>query len=323
MSEKPDILVTLPMFHVALEELADRYRLHPLWKAEEQQVLLERLAPTCRIAAVRGVFNASMMNLLPNLELLSVCGVGYDDVDIKAALKRGIRVTHTPDVLTEDVADLAVGLMLASGRSILKGDRFVRAGRWPKEGMMAYTGRVQGRRIGILGLGRIGLAVARRCEAFNMEIGYHNRNLRKDVRYSYLDSPTLLAEWADYLVVVTPGGASTHHIVNEEVLTALGPKGTLINVGRGSNVDETALAKALRDRTLGAAALDVLADEPVVPDELLAIEENLILQPHQASATFETRRAMVELTFENIEAYLKGEPLITPVPECSCDNVIT
>ena len=164
------------------------------------------------------------------MELLSVCGVGYDDVDIKAALKRGIRVTHTPDVLTEDVADLAVGLMLASGRSILKGDRFVRAGRWPKEGMMAYTGRVQGRRIGILGLGRIGLAVARRCEAFNMEIGYHNRNLRKDVRYSYLDSPTLLAEWADYLVVVTHWRYVHPPYRQRGSPNCTWPKGTLINV---------------------------------------------------------------------------------------------
>ena len=317
MSEKPDILVTLPMFHVALEELADRYSLHPLWQTDEPEALLDQLAPTCRAAAVRGAFTASMMERLPNLELLSVCGVGYDDVDVQAALQRNIRVTHTPGVLTEDVADLAVGLMLASGRRIVKGDRFVRAGRWAEEGMMAYTGRVQGRRVGILGLGRIGLAVARRCEAFHMEVGYHNRNRRKDVPHVYLDTPARLAQWADYLVVVTPGGASTHHIVNAEVLAALGPQGTLVNVGRGSNVDEDALAKALREGTLGAAALDVLADEPEVPKALLGIEENLILQPHQASATFETRRAMVDLTFGNIDAHLAGEALLTPVPGCA------
>ena len=317
MPEKPDILVTLPLFHIKLEELSDRYNLHPLWMTKDQDQLLNNLGTACKAAAVRGVFNESMMDRLPNLELLSVCGVGYDDVDVEAALRRNILVTHTPGVLSEDVADLAVGLMLAAGRRIVQGDRFVRAGRWAQEGMMAYTGRVQGRRVGILGLGRIGLAVARRCEAFNMEVGYHNRNPRQDVPYAYHDSPTQLAEWADYLIVVTPGGESTYHIVDAKVLSALGPNGTLINVGRGSNVDEVALANALRDNTLGAAALDVLADEPEIPEALLTIEENLILQPHQASATFETRRAMVDLTFANIDAHLAGKAVLTPVPECA------
>ena len=316
MKERPHVLVTQPMFHVPLEEFADQYRLYPLWEAETPEEVLQELGPTCQVAVVRGKFTAEMMDLLPRLKLLAVCGVGYDNVDVEAAIQRGIKVTNTPDVLTEDVADLAVGLMLAAGRRIVKGVRYVRAGLWKSKGMMTFTGRVQGRRVGIIGLGRIGLAIAKRCEGFNMEVAYHNRNRRNDVPYAYKSSPGELAKWTDYLVVAIPGGKETYHLVDAEVLKALGPEGTLVNVGRGSNIDHGALARALQDGTLGAAALDVVAGEPEVPPELLAIDENLVLQPHHASGTFDTRRAMVELAFANVEAFFTGGSLLTPVPEC-------
>ena len=315
MNENPDVLVTLPMFHVPLDEFADRFNLHTLWQTDRPEELLQRLGPGCRAAAVRDNFTADMMDQLPGLGLIAVCGVGYDEVDVAAAIQRGIKVTNTPDVLTEDVADLAVGLMLAAGRRIVKGDRYVRSGRWVTDGQMSYTGRVQGQRVGIIGMGRIGCAIARRCEAFNMEIAYHNRNPRTDVPQAYKGSPKELAAWADYLVVVLPGGPETHHLVDSDVLEALGPEGILVNVGRGSNLDQVALIRALEQGTIGAAALDVLDGEPEVPAGLLAIKDNLILQPHQASATFETRRAMVELTFANVKAFFEGSALLSPIPE--------
>ncbi len=316
MKEKPGVLVTKPMFHVGLDEFRDFCTPHALWESERPDELLRQVAPTCRAVALRDVFTAQMMEQLPQLGLISVCGVGYDDVDVQAALDRGIQVTHTPGVLTEDVADLAVGLVLAAGRRIVQGDQYVRSGRWSAEGLMPYTRRVHGKRMGILGLGRIGLAIARRCEAFNMEIAYHNRNRRDDVNYSYRETLKELAAWADYLVVAMPGGTDTHHIVNAGVLQELGPDGVLVNVGRGSNVDTQALILALEKGTLGCAALDVVENEPAVPGALLSIKENLILQPHHASATFETRRAMVELTFDNIRSFLEGRPLISLIPEC-------
>lgn len=313
----PAILLTQRLFHVVPgPPHTDRLKFHKLWEHPSKANLFREVSDYCKGAIVRGEFTANDMDALPNLDIIAVCGVGYDGVDVRAALERGIQVTNTPDVLTEDVADLALGLLLAAGRKIVQADKYVRQGRWVSDGEMAYNPRVQRKRLGIIGLGRIGMAIARRCRSMNMEIGYHNRNTREDVNFRYFPTPVDLATWADYLLLATPGGDGTRHIINEVVLSALGPTGILVNVGRGTNVDQSALADALTKRTIAGAALDVLEHEPEVPPELMKIEDNLILQPHQASATYETRLAMVDLAFENIYASLEGRPLLTPVPEC-------
>ena len=313
---RPDILLTHPLFHVNPDTYQETYHFHCLWKATDPDAMIEQIAGSCRAVIVRGEFNGQHMDALPELGLIAVCGVGYDAVDVQAALERNIKVTHTPDVLTEDVADLALGLMLAAGRKIVQADKYVRKGLWSSQGEMPYNQRVQSKRVGIIGLGRIGMAIARRCEAMNMEIGYHNRNPKPEVAYPWFSTPSELASWADYLLLATPGGASTYHIINQNVLRALGSSGILINVGRGTNVDHNALQMALKNQTIAGAALDVIEGEPNIPDELLALEDNLILQPHQASATYETRQDMVNLTLENINAFLHNQPIPALIPEC-------
>jgi lactate dehydrogenase-like 2-hydroxyacid dehydrogenase len=311
------ILLTQPLFHVDPgSPHTDRLSFYKLWECNDKAALMKSIAENCRGAIVRGTFSAEDMDLLPGLGIIAVCGVGYDGVDVKAAIKRGIQVTNTPDVLTEDVADLALGLLLACGRKIVQADKYVRQGKWETEGEMTYNPRVHGKRLGIIGLGRIGMAIARRCLALNMDIGYHNRNQRNDVNFHYFRSALSLAAWSDYLILATPGGKETRHIVNREVLSALGPNGMLVNVGRGTNVDQSALAEALNTGIIACAALDVLEGEPLVPQELMTREDNLILQPHHASATFETRQAMVDLALDNIQAHLDGRKLLTPIVEC-------
>ena len=312
-TDKPDVLFARPLYSYPLEEVAGFCKAHKLWEAEDPDGLLAAIAPTCRAAVTRAVFSKELMDKLPNLGIIAVCGVGYEGVELEAAGERGIIVTNTPDVLTEEVADYGVALMLASARRIVAGDRYVREGRWRKEGSMEYGQRVYGKRLGILGLGRIGLAIARRCEAFGMEIGYHNRNRREDVAYAYFEDAVALGKWANYFIVVTPGGEGTRHLVDAAVMDAIGPRGILINIGRGSTVDDVALVEALQDGRLGGAALDVFADEPNVPEELLKMTDNVILQPHQASATHDTRRAMSLLCMENVRAFLDGSPPPNPV----------
>lgn len=311
---KPDVLFVNPLYSYPLEEVAGSFENHRYWDAENPAALLASIASTCRAAVTRSFFSADMMDELPRLGIIAVCGVGYDKVDDLAARERGIALTNTPDVLTEDVADYALALMLAVARLIPHGERYLRAGRWKSEGPMRYGRRVHGKRLGILGLGRIGSGIARRCESFGMQVGYHNRNRRGDVSYEYLPSAEELASWSDFMIVVTPGGEATRHLVNAAVLDALGPEGVLINVGRGTTVDDDALVDALRSGKLGAAGLDVFADEPNVPEAFLELEDKLVLQPHQASATHETRRAMSQLCLDNVRAFLDGRELLTPVP---------
>lgn len=313
---RPDILLTHPLFHVSPDIYQDTYHFHCLWKTNKPEALIDKIAANCRAVIVRGEFNHKHMDALPELGLIAVCGVGYDAVDVQAALDRNIKVAHTPDVLTEDVADLALGLLLAAGRKIVQADKYVRKGLWVTQGEMPYNSRVQNKRVGIIGLGRIGLSIARRCEAMNMEIGYHNRKQRHDVDYPWFSSPKELATWANYLILATPGGTSTYQIVNQDVLDALGDTGVLVNVGRGTNIDQSALLKALENKTIAGAALDVVDGEPNVPEELLAIEDNLILQPHQASATIETRQEMVNLTLDNLTAFFNNTDIPTLIPEC-------
>ncbi|MFP6899440.1 MAG: 2-hydroxyacid dehydrogenase [Opitutales bacterium] len=313
-ADKPDVLFARPLYSYSLDEVAGFCAAHKLWEAKDPDALLAGIASTCRAAVTRAVFSEDLMDKLPQLGIIAVCGVGYEGVDVEAARNRGIMVTNTPDVLTEEVADYGVALLLASARRVVAGDRYVRRGRWPKEGSMAYGQRVYGKRLGILGLGRIGMAIARRCEAFGMAIGYHNRSQRADLTYPYFEDAVALGNWADYFIVITPGGEGTRHLVDSAVMNAIGPEGILVNVGRGLTVDDEALVTALEEGRLGAAALDVFADEPNLPEGFLALEDKLILQPHQASATHDTRRAMSQLCMDNVQAFLDGSPPLTPIP---------
>ncbi|MFN3438507.1 MAG: 2-hydroxyacid dehydrogenase [Acidovorax sp.] len=249
---------------------------------------------------------------LPNLQVISSFGVGFDALDIAAAKARGVPVGYTPGVLNDCVADMAFALMLDVSRNIAASDRFVRRGEWPKA-RFALGSRVSGKRLGIVGMGRIGQAVAERAAGFRMEVGYHNRRPAEGCALSYFESLTALAQWADYLVLTVAGGAGTRHLVNGDVLNALGPNGYLINVARGTVVDEAALIAALAERRIAGAGLDVFEDEPNVPDALMALD-NVVLTPHTASATHETRRAMADLVLENLQAFYATGAVLVPVP---------
>ena len=254
------------------------------------------------------------MDAMPNLALISNYGVGYDAIDVDLSVSRGILVTHTPQVLNDEVATTALMLMLASYRNLPASDAYVRAGRWAGEGHMTLSRSADNRRVGILGLGRIGLALARKLEPFHAEIAYHNRTPR-DVPYRYFDNLAEMAAICEVLFVVTPGGEDTRGIVDRGVLDALGPDGLLVNVSRGSVVDEAALVAALRDGRLGAAGLDVFANEPHVPEALFSMP-NVVLTPHIGSATVETRRAMGNLVIDNLLQHLADGRVISPIPEC-------
>lgn len=256
----------------------------------------------------------ALMDMCPSLEVITICGVGYDGVDVQAAKARGVPVTHTPDVLNDDVADLGLALLLAVARNIPAADQFTRRGEWEK-GLFPLTRKLTGSKLGIVGMGRIGQAIAKRAAAFDMEIRYHTRSQRTDVPYAHEPSLTALASWADFLLVITPGGAATRHLIHAQVLEALGPQSFLINVARGSVVDEQALIEALQKGVIAGAGLDVYADEPRVPVALRALP-NVVLTPHMASGTAQTRGAMSELTLANLLAHFDGRPLHTPVPEC-------
>ncbi len=274
-----------------------------------------RVAPQVRAIAASGESKvpASLLEQLPALEIISVMGVGYDGVDVAAAKARGVMVTHTPDVLNDDVADLALGLMLAASRQLPQADRFVREGRW-LQGPMPLARKMSGARLGIVGMGRIGQTIAKRALAFNMTIAYTARSARTTVPYTFVPELVALAAQSDFLVVITPGGAATRKMINAQVLQALGPKGILVNVARGSVVDEAALIDALERGALGGAGLDVFEDEPRVPARLLALPQ-VVLAPHIGSATTATRQAMADLAQANLDAHFAGQPVLTPVPE--------
>ncbi len=248
------------------------------------------------------------------LKVVSSYGVGYDAIDADGMAERGVIVAHTPEVLSDEVANTFVMLWLAVSRELIPSDRHARSGAWEREGNYRLTRSVQGRRVGILGLGRIGQTIADRCAAFDAEIHYHSRS-RKDVPYAYHDSAVALAGAVEVLVAITPGGPETHHLVDADVLRALGPDGLFFNVARGSVVDEDALVAALADGTIAGAGLDVFDREPAIPDALKAMD-NVVLTPHVASGTHETRAAMGDLVVENLRAWLADGSVRTPVPEC-------
>jgi lactate dehydrogenase-like 2-hydroxyacid dehydrogenase len=255
-----------------------------------------------------------LLSMLPNVKLIALCSVGYDGIDLVAAKEKGIVVTHTPGVLTDDVADLAFGLVLSMGRRIPQADRFVRNGDWVSD-LFPLTHKVSGATLGIVGMGRIGQAIAKRAVAFDMRISYTSRDVKSELPYTFHSTVEALAEAVDYLVVAVPGGDDTKNLIGASVLQALGARGVLINIARGSVVNQPVLVQALKDKTIAGAALDVFWDEPIVDPELRRLP-NVVLTPHIASATEETRRAMAALTMDNLRAFYAKQALPTPVPEC-------
>ena len=310
---KPDVLIVGPMYKPALDALDREFTTHKLWLAPDRKALLASCADRVRGIATTGFdgADAALIDALPKLEIISCFGVGYDAVDVEAAKRRRIIVTNTPGVLNDAVADLAIGLIIAAARRIPQGDRYVREGKWLRE-PQPLAQHVSGKRLGIIGLGRIGLDIARRALAFDMKIAYHSRRRVPDSPFAYYAQLVDLARNSDFLVAILPGGKETLHLVDEEIMRALGPMGILINVARGSVVDEKALVKCLQEGALGGAALDVFEKEPNVPEALLAMD-NVVLQPHIGSGTHETRAAMGQLAVDNLLAHFAGGPPITPV----------
>lgn len=314
---KPDLLLIGTVTDVMMTRFTDEFTVHPLPAADELQGFLDTTGPSVVAVATNGHngMPAEIMAGLPDLKIISSYGVGYDAIDADAAAARGIVVTHTPNVLNDEVANTAIMLWLAVSRNLVPNDAYVRAGRWLTEGNTPLSRSVQDRTVGILGLGRIGQAIADRLAMFNSTVVYHSRS-KKDVPYRYYGDLTEMAAASDVLICITPGGASTQGIVNKQVIEALGPEGILINVSRGSVVDEPEMVKALQDGRLCGAGLDVFDKEPQVPQELFALD-NVVLQPHIGSATVETRKAMGDLTCDNLSQFLKDGKTLTPVPECS------
>lgn len=307
-------ILTAPNLPPFLQKHLDEQYICHVLDANLSDAQLAEIAPSIKAFAAKGetVVSRDLISRLPALEIISVFGVGYDGVDVAAARERNIPVTNTPDVLTDDVADLAIALMLSAARQVAAADKFVRAGNWSK-GPFQLTTKVTGAKVGIVGLGRIGKAIARRAAGFDMEISYHNRSRQSDVSYPYFADLNALAAEVDFLIVATPGSASTKNLINADVLKALGPKGFFISVARGSVTDQPALIAALQNGVIAGAGLDVFADEPNVPAELIAMS-NVVLTPHMASGTVSTRTAMADLAFGNLSAHFAGQPLLTPVP---------
>ena len=311
---KPEVLELIDVHPGTTARLDEAYVLHRLWQAQDPKRFLAEVGTPVRAAVTNGIvgMKGDLIEALPALEIIGVFGVGVDAVDLATARARGVRVTNTPDVLTEGVAELGIALLLAVARRIPFNDRYVRSGRWPKEGDPALSSSLAGRRLGIVGLGRIGRRVAELAQAFGMVISYTGPRRKDDVAWRYYGDPVELARDVDVLIVTCKGGAETAGLVGREVIEALGPEGWLINIARGSVVDEAALVEAVVSGRLGAAGLDVFAREPQVPEALLGLD-NVVLQPHQGSASEETRSAMGRLVLENLEAHFAGRPLLTPV----------
>ncbi|MCB1277684.1 2-hydroxyacid dehydrogenase [Prosthecobacter sp.] len=310
--EKAPVLVLAPLPDFLMNPLRTAHLCHDYFHAEDKEALLNEVGATIRGITMSGgsVSPVALLERLPKLEIISVFGVGYDGVPVDWCREHGIRVTNTPDVLTEDVADMASALVLMTSRRLIAANRFLHAGSW-KQGPFPLAHALHGKLAGIVGLGRIGKAIAHRLEAHGMRIAYHGRT-RQEVRWDYFESLTGMARVADFLVVACPGGASTKHLINADVLEALGPEGTLVNIARGSVVDEAALIAALQAGTIRGAGLDVFENEPQVPDALMKCE-NVVLTPHLGSATHETRAEMARLVVENLAAHFSGAALLTPV----------
>lgn len=314
---KPNLLMIGNGTDRMMDRLNAEFTPHLLSEIDDFVAFLAEKGPSIEYVMTNGHagLRADIMDKLPNLKVISSYGVGYDAIDTDACAARGIVVAHTPGVLNDEVANTAIMLWLAASRRLVQADNYLRAGRWEAEGAYPLTHSVQDRTVGILGLGRIGQAIADRLGIFNSTIVYHSRT-KKDVEYTYYDDLTAMATDCDVLICITPGGEETRGIVNKAVMDALGPEGILINVARGSVVDEPAMVAALQDGRLGGAGLDVFDKEPVVPKELFAMD-NVVLQPHVASGTVETRQAMGDLTCDNLIQFKTSGKTLTPVPECA------
>src|SRR5215470_18080420 len=316
--QKADVLMMEEMASMAIEGIGKAFTLHKLWEAPDRDRLIDTLSPRLRAIAAGGPVHdhvdRSLMMKFPKLEIISSFGVGYDHIDAKWAGEHGIIVTNTPEVLNEEVADTALGLLLCTVRELPQAERYLRAGQWANGVEYRLTASLRGRRAGVVGLGRIGKAIARRLEAFGLPVAYHGRNAQAGVPYRYYPDLVEMAREVDVMIVITPGGAATRHLINAKVLEALGPNGIFINVSRGSVVDQDALIAALKERKILSAGLDVYANEPNVPPELLAMD-NVVLLPHVGSGSAPTRDAMNQLVVDNLLAWAAGKKPLTPVPE--------
>ena len=312
----PDVLVAYPLRPRQMEMLEKTYTVHrlDLLKGEAREAMLAEVGPRCTAMVVNGhvAIDDAFLARLPALKIAACSSAGFDQMDVAAMTRRGITLTNTSDVLLDDVADMALLLMLAARRRLVVGDRYVRSGDWGRKGMMPLTTSTSGKKAGIVGLGRIGLAIARRCEALGLTIGYYGRSKKAGNDYAYFDDPVKLAAWADILIVATPGGAETEKLISADVLDALGPEGSLVNISRGTVVDEPALIRALQEGRIASAGLDVYLNEPN-PDPAFAALDNVVLYPHHASGTEETRDRMAQLVIDNLAAFFAGKPLLTPV----------
>lgn len=315
--ERPDVLLVGKEKSVIMEGLASKVNLHKLLDAKDKEAFLKSVADKIGAIAVTYTnepINPDFMRRFPKLEQVSSFGVGYDHVDAKWAGEHGIIVTNTPEVLNEEVADTALGLLLCTVRELPQAERYVRAGKWLNAQYPLTKATLRDRTVGMVGMGRIGKAIARRLEAFGVPVVYHARHAQAGVAYKYYPKLVDMARDVDTLMVIVPGGTATANMINAEVLAALGANGILINMARGSVVDEPALIAALKNRTIYSAGLDVFAKEPQVPQELLAMD-HIVLFPHLGSSTEVTRAAMDRLVVDNLLAWAAGKPPLTPVPE--------
>jgi hydroxypyruvate reductase len=310
---KQEIILVAKVFHRTQEIIEKEFTAHRLYEAKDRDAFVKEFGPKVRAIATMGAggANAALMDAMPKLELISHFGVGYDSIDVDAAKKRGIHVTNTPDVLNECVADTAIALTLNTLRKFPQSEAHLRSNYWETRGAYPLTTSLGGKTMGIIGLGRIGEAIAKRAQASGMKIAYHNRN-KKDVSYPYFADPVALAKASDVLMLVTPGGAETKNLVNAKVLDALGSQGYLVNISRGSVVDQPVLLKYLQEGRIAGAGLDVFSEEPKVPAAFYSLD-NAVLFPHVGSATHETRFAMGMLQVDNLRALFAGKPLLTPV----------
>lgn len=292
----------------------ERFEVHPMPASGKPADLPEDIRAKVEAFAFKGhtTMDASIMDSFPNLRLIANYGVGYDTIDVAHATSRGIKVTNTPDVLTDDVADLAVGMLIACSRDIIGASNWVTSGNWATSGAHTLQTKVSGKTLGIAGLGRIGRSIAQRMQAFDSDIHYYSRAEKDTPGWKYVDNVVDLAAAVDFLVVSVSAGPETKDIISKEVLQALGPNGMLVNISRGITVDEEALISALQNRTIKSAALDVFYNEPKIDPRFLELD-NVLLQPHQSSATTETRKLMGQLQRDNLEAFFDDKPLLTPV----------
>jgi lactate dehydrogenase-like 2-hydroxyacid dehydrogenase len=315
--DKPDVLLVGAKKPVMIKGFEGKVNLHHWLDAADKDAFVKQVGDRIRAIAIAYTANkvdGKFLAQFPKLEQISSFGVGYDHIDTKAAAERGIIVTNTPEVLNEEVADTALGLLLCTVREFPQAERFVRAGKWPQGHYPLTKATLRDRTVGIVGMGRIGKAIAKRLEAFGVPVVYHSRNPQSGVGYKYYPKLIDMARDVDTLMVIVPGGAGTQNLINKEVLAALGPRGILINMARGSVVDEPALIEALKNKTIYSAGLDVFANEPQVPKELMEMD-HVVLFPHLGSSTEATRAAMDQLVVDNLLAWAAGKPPLTPVPE--------